>query len=209
MHNSHSRGTAIVLIIATFLTSLASCRMNVKTSRSGDNERPQQLFRAVETGRQDDVRQLLEKHPNWVNRRSDLGNTPLFVAAFHGRSKIAEILLQAGANPHATGTADMSPLHAAALGGHDNVLQLLLTAGAKTNAQDRMGRTPLHYAAQEGHASVADSLLKAGADRLLADHYGQTPLDLARIQDHAGIVDLLTHSAAQRQNLKSPASAER
>lgn len=191
------RGCGHLLLVVAALISVAGCRMNIEARRTGSNETTKDLFAAVEDGRQNTVSKLIENHPQWVDSRSDLGNSPLFIAAYHGHHGVAEVLIDAGASVDNGGSGEMAPLHAAAIRGHMDIVNLLLAAGANANVQDSQGRTPLFFAAQEGHAEVAEVLLSSGANHSLADSQGHTPLDAARGREHARVVDLLTRSAVR------------
>ncbi len=186
----------VVAMVAALALLAAGCRVGGPQSRRTGEERQEDLFAAVEQGQAEAVRSLLDKHPEWAGARSDLGNTPLFVAAYNGRTTVARILLNSGANPDAAGTGEMTPLHAGALTGGTDVVRLLLRNGAKTDVRDAMGRTPLHLSAEAGHLEVVRALMLAGADRTVADSQGRTALEIARRGDHRRVVELLSQSAS-------------
>jgi hypothetical protein len=112
-----------------------------------------------------------------VSRGADLGatdtwgNTPLHVRAGTRRGQI-DVLLELGADVHASRASIGTPLHAAA--SSKNVINAakLLARGARVDAKDREGLTPLEVALQgctnadlEPMLELAKVLLDAGASR--------------------------------------------
>lgn len=71
----------------------------------------------------DCVRLLLDFKAE-VDKPNDRGHTPLAGVAFKGYANIAQILLEAGANPNGAGT--LNPINTAMLFGRKVILELLL-----------------------------------------------------------------------------------
>ena len=71
-----------------------------------------------------------------VNGKAALGETPLFVAALHGRTEAVRLLLEAGADPLCITMDGQTILHAAAWSGSVAVGRLTLGAGVSINAVD-------------------------------------------------------------------------
>ena len=117
-----------------------------------------------------------------VNDYSADGWTPLHLAAFFGRARIAELLLAHAADVAArsTNSNGNTPLHAALAGNHAIVAGLLLGAGADVNAPDAAGWRPLHLAAANNMLDAINMLIAQGADVTAANAQGQTPLSLAQ-----------------------------
>ena len=67
-----------------------------------------------------------------MNAKDEFGYTPLHLAVLHGRTDIAQALINAGAD-----IARWTPLHFAATYGRTDIAQALITAGADVNAQGR------------------------------------------------------------------------
>ena len=75
-------------------------------------------------------------------RQGELGVTPLRNAP---SVAVAEALLDAGADPRARNTYNMTPLHNQVIRGRLDVVQLLLDAGALASARDFRGATALDW----------------------------------------------------------------
>lgn len=107
-----------------------------------------------------------------VNVKGPGQTTPLSLAAQRGFTNIAAMLLDQGADVHATasitGCENTTALHFACQHGHADIVRLLLNAGASTDAQMIVrginGVTPLHLAVEAGHMEVMDMLIEAGCD---------------------------------------------
>lgn len=107
------------------------------------------------------------------------GSTPLMYCSLKGRTPIARLLLDKGADVRLAEDDGFSALHISAQAGHLGMSKLLLKAGAQLEARTSDGSTPLHLASQKGNLKVMRLLIEAGANvdsRLLT---GATPLYLA------------------------------
>lgn len=122
--------------------------------------------------------EVLLAHPELsVDARNAAGETPLMLAALHGRLAAAQRLLERGAAPHLEGWA---PLHYAASGPESALVALLLDKGAQVDARAPNGSTPLMMAASYGPEAAAQLLLARGADAKLRNSHGKSAADLAR-----------------------------
>ena len=66
-----------------------------------------------------------------MDKADRAGETPLFKASRYSRLKVAELLLQAGADKSKANYAGMTPLSLAISKDHADIVQLLLDAGAE------------------------------------------------------------------------------
>ena len=137
------------------------------------------LHDAVDDG-QFQVSQMLIKHNADIDIRTNLGKSPLHLAATSWvkgdhHIDIMQLLLDYGANPNARDNEDSTPLHHSSWWekGRNYVLRkgtvegtrLLLKHGAIIEAEDNQGRTPLQLALEHGRHDIAACLLEHGAMR--------------------------------------------
>jgi uncharacterized protein len=122
--------------------------------------------------------------------------TPLMSAAWNGRTEIAKLLLERGADVKARASDDgQTALHNAAARGFDDVVQVLIAAGADVNARDTRQNTALSTAVFQGNVEMAGILIKAKAD-LKASLYGMTPLMMAASTGNAEMIRFLAEAGA-------------
>jgi hypothetical protein len=104
------------------------------------------------------VEHLVNNHPLHINDLGGQHNYPLVAALHNGHIRIANLLLQHGANVEGRGTDGQTPLHRAIRFFDDpmfGAVRFLLEHGADANAQQWDLRTPLHRAAAWGNEKVA------------------------------------------------------
>jgi hypothetical protein len=143
------------------------------------------LHQAAMTGRDADVRKLIERGINVNVYTPGEGHTPLHEAVARGQLKVAEVLLEKGAKLDiagkyaGAGVEREYPLHRAAAAGHAKLVKLLLDKGADPMCVDFRGMTALHAAASAGDTESADLLMKKKAKVNQLDFLKRTPLDVA------------------------------
>ena len=137
---------------------------------------PGPLYYSSLYGFSDLVEHLSTKHPQQVNAMGGKYKFPLLVALIGGHIRVAEILLENGANVHIRGLEERTPLHEAIT--NVGMVQSLLNKGADVNCQQDDLRTPLHLAACCGEFKVARVLVENKADVDSQDDEGETPLHL-------------------------------
>ena len=108
---------------------------------------------------------------------------PLFAAARRGDAAAVQVLLEHGANVHATKDFAETPLLAAVNAGSAEAVGVLLDAGADPNTVGFMEKTALIAAAETGNAAVVKRLLDAGADKDAPGFMGQTALNAAKSEE--------------------------
>lgn len=74
---------------------------------------------------------LLAKDPSLANKPNNVGETPLFDAAFAGRKEMAKSLIDHGANVNATDDFGKTPLDQAKFFHKNDIVELLESHGAK------------------------------------------------------------------------------
>ncbi len=111
---------------------------------------------------------------NWDFQNGYTGDqaTPLFDAAFRGRSDMVRFLLSAGAEVNARDASGATPLMAAAWSHQDvaeadtmETVRVLLDNGADVNAVAENGDTALTWATEMEHEGVQRLLREAGANQ--------------------------------------------
>ncbi|KAK8550895.1 hypothetical protein V6N13_119397 [Hibiscus sabdariffa] len=158
-------------------------------------DRHSSLHIAAAYGQIEILAMLLEKsvNPDVVNRQKQ---TPLMLAAMHGKISCVEKLIEAGANILKFDSIHgRTCLHYAAYYGHSDCLQAILSAAQSSpvavswgyarfvNIRDAKGATPLHLAARQRRPECVHILLDNGALVCASTggyvFPGSTPLHLA------------------------------
>ena len=146
-----------------------------------------------------------------VNARDADGRAPIHQAVGAGLHDVAQLLLDAQADPTIGGKAigkQNNALHQATLRDDAKMIRILL--GAADSAIERGslggsspaaalhvgsagqgGWTALALAARSGHEAAAKALLEGGADPTGVMTNGKTALDIARVNKKAGIIALV------------------
>lgn len=127
--------------------------------------------------------------------------TALHVAAEQGLEDIAEVLLDAGASPHARSVSLATPLYRAARSGSIPILKMLRARGADVNAATWDYWTPIFEAIYGGFTDVVELLLQWGAAPDTANTDGFTPLSLAKRLKQDDIVRLLKKAIKLRSTV--------
>lgn len=167
-------------------------------------DRQSALHIAAANGQIEVVCMLLDQsvNPDLLNRYKQ---TPLMLAAMHGKISCVQKLIEAGANILMFDSLNgRTCLHYAAYYGHSDCLKTILSAARTShiasswgyarfvNVKDGKGATPLHLAARQRRSECVHILLDNGALACAAtDGYGfpgSTPLHLAA---RAGSLDCI------------------
>ncbi|KAL8129758.1 hypothetical protein V2J09_018913 [Rumex salicifolius] len=180
------------------------------------HDRVSALHLAASSGQIEILSMLLDHdaNPDLFNRHKQ---TPLMLAAMHGKISCLEKLIQAGANMLMFDSIQgRTCLHYAALYGHSDCLQVLLSSAHSSpvaaswgfnrfvNIRDKKGSTPLHLAARQRHAECVHILLGSGAlvsaSTGGSSYCGSTPLHFAARGGSLDCVrELLAHGADRLQ----------
>jgi ankyrin repeat protein len=110
---------------------------------------------------------------------SDETMSPLHLAAQHGYTEAAALLLANKADVNIRNRPGMTPLHFAVERGNRDVVKLLLANKADINARDNEGKTPLHTAVRQRRKDMVILLLANKADINARNNRGWTPLHIA------------------------------
>jgi uncharacterized protein len=142
-----------------------------------------------------DVIKLLLKYKADVSVCDKCQETPLMLAARYGKSRIVELLCEAGANVHKKDKYGRTALFMA-LGyfGNLDVIKQLIAYKANINELDNDEQTPLMKAVNANirdKDKIIDFLLEKGADRTLRDKKGRTAADIARQNENESLALLI------------------
>lgn len=86
--------------------------------------------------------------------------SPLHYATIVGQAKLAEILLQKGADPNASTKNGVTPLHLAAKNGSIECIELLLKHGADPERRTTQGLSAEDFAENAGRSEIVEMLKK-------------------------------------------------
>lgn len=154
-----------------------------------------ELSKAIEAGNLDEVQALVSQESTNLNATDDKNHTPLIYALIHNKSKIAQCLLDNGADIHAQDNDRMTALRYAAFHGHYDLVKTLVEKGADINKKDIFGETPLIIAINK-NPKIAQYLLDKGADIHAQDDYGMTALHYATFHGYDSLVKDLVEKGA-------------
>src|SRR3989441_7348668 len=148
------------------------------------------LFKAIESGRVDEVRELLETDPKLASARNKDGASALTWATYYRHKGISDLMLATGLK------ADI--FEASALGLKDRVQDLVKADRAGVGRYSFDGWTPLHLAAHFGRLEVMRILLSNGADHRAVSRNSNRnqPLQAAAANRQTEAVELLLKAGA-------------
>lgn len=114
-----------------------------------------------------------------LEKRDELGHTPLLAASINGFSAGASLLIKEGANCNVQSTnSQWTPLITASDKGNSKVVEILLQHQADVDISNDIEQTPLHLASEKGNENIVKQLLKAKAKVDAEDKDGKTALHL-------------------------------
>lgn len=139
-------GTFTVLVVALF----AFIQFGNKVSEPLDKTQSQSfmapsigLQEAVITGNAEAIRQHIKAGTNLDEKDPTGGSTPLITSAVFGKTEIALLLMEAGADLNAQNNEGSTPLITAAFFCRPEIVEALLAKGADKTIQNKQGSTAL------------------------------------------------------------------
>lgn len=145
----------------------------------------QSVFDLARSGSAQQMEKYLRKHPEHLNLRSEHGATPLLLATYRGNHEVAEVLLQAGADPNQC-FKEGAPIYGVIFKGDAAMLDLLIKKGVDVNQAcqfEELGY-PIHLAINLLRLDQIKQLLEAGARLDVRDAQGRSVQDLLRIHQN-------------------------
>jgi len=121
---------------------------------------PLDICTAAMLGLRERVVELLEKDPNLSAARGAHGIPVLYFPIIRGNQEIAEMLLEAGADPD-SGEGGTTPLHGAVLFNQASMVTWLLEHGVNPETKNYEGKTPLELARESGNTDLMRSFESA------------------------------------------------
>jgi ankyrin repeat protein len=154
----------------------------------------QSVFDIARTGSAKQMEKYLSKHPAHLNLTSEHGATPLLLATYRGNHEVAQVLLEAGADPNQC-FKEGAPIYGVIFKGDAKMLELLLKKGVDVNQVcqfEELGY-PLHLAINLLRFEQIKQLLAAGARLDVRDAQGRTIDDLLRLHQNPELNALFTN----------------
>ncbi|XP_052083811.1 uncharacterized protein LOC127721184 isoform X2 [Mytilus californianus] len=103
-------------------------------------------------------------------KKTESGESALWVAAYSGQIDVLEFLIAKGFHINSVNKQNVTPLFIASQRGHVDIVKLLIQNGADVNKCKENGASPLFVACHEGHLEIVKFLHKSKADVNLCKH---------------------------------------
>ena len=164
-----------------------------------DNQKMTALHYAARKGYSRVARELLARpqHRHTLNGQcGDSGNTPLIQAARYDRSRIVELLINAGADVNAKNPNGEHALFWAIKNQNIDLARFLLAEGADSKCKVLQGDTQLILAIKQNNLELVALLVKGEADMMQMDDQGSSPLTWAVRVNSLPIVRILLENGA-------------
>lgn len=150
------------------------------------------MYRAIRRGNLAEVKRFLDEGGSIETVGGRYHGSLLLESCRHHTIKVAELLLDRGANVNVSGGGFWTPLHYASDGQENAALVIaLIRRGVEVDAVDFHGRMSLHIASRQGSSRVAAALLEAGAEPNVVDDDKRTPMHYAAANGRREVMAVL------------------
>lgn len=145
---------------------------------------------SIAIGKEEEVVTAVEDNEELVSAFLDDGFTPIGLATFFGKTKIAQYLFEQGADPSicADNPMKVNAMHAAAAIGSYDLMELYVSNGYDANIPQMNNITPVQSAAYRGDLEMVKLLVRHGADPKIASVDGIDALGYAKEGGHEEIL---------------------
>ena len=126
-----------------------------------------------------------------VRTKGSYDATPLLIAVRRGHAKVAQLLMNAGADVNIPNVQNHPPLSTAIRYGHTDIARALIAKGADIDAGRDASYTPLTLALIYNQPAIALLLIEKGADVRIARKDGYKPITLAAHYGHPEVLKRL------------------
>ncbi len=154
------------------------------------------FFSLVQSGRTDQVEQMLKADPVLVNALDGAGRTPLFVAVSTGNMAMARLLLDKGALVRVGDANLRAPIHFANWAGAKDMIDLLLEKGAAVDTRAIGAATPLIHSSLNNNLAMSRFLIERGAEIDIQCNSLTTPLYFAVLNNNPEYFRYLVQAGA-------------
>jgi hypothetical protein len=114
------------------------------------------------------------------NQLDELGYTPIYIAALHGKNTYIKKLVELGANINLQTKDGRSAAHGAVIGRFPEILKTIYVLGGRVDLTDRNNSPPSHYAAQVNDIHCLLALGAIAPETLRQENTnGTTPIQIA------------------------------
>lgn len=161
----------------------------VATAAIAQNKGPKDVFDTARYGTVEEMKALVSKNPDTINKNNTMGFTPLILACYRGNLPVAEYLVENAKNINYSSSSGTA-LAAVAVKGNIKLAEALLKKNADPNIADAGGMTPLIYAIQFKNKELIELLLRHKADKNQKDKQGKAPFEYAVDTRNQDIINL-------------------
>ena len=162
----------------------------------------QDLFKTIRQGDLDQVKKLIEKHPESLKIRQR-SIYPLHFAVRLGKIDIVELLISKGADVNIFNKKisefaprEFTPVTEAIRINHIEMIKMFVKHGADVHKTTSLGESYLHFAAFLNRREIARYFIDSGVDVNIKKKGDLTPLHIASVTGYKDVAELLLEKGA-------------